>query len=213
MTAVAVVALCISAVGAASAMALPEFTTVPNSFTGTSGTSTLKAGNVVITCTSDATSNGKVTSATEVTGTVIFKGCTGKTGTGEPCAVRSPGAVSGEIKTAELLGKLGYISKTAKTVGLKLAPKTGTNFTEIEAVSPATCVVKTAVTKSIIGAVTPVNTKTTKGALTFTETSEKQTLRKFEGEEVASELQAFGTAARLTGTEEVTFEKEGEVKA
>lgn len=166
-----------------------------------------------MTCTSDATANGKVISATEVTGMVIFKGCTAKTGEGTACAIRSPSAASGEIKTVELLGRLGYLSKSAKTVGLKLASKSATNFTELEAVSPGTCIVKTAVTKSIIGAMTPVNTKTIKGDLTFKEASEKQELRKFEGEESGSELQLFGTSARLTGTEELTFEKEGEVKA
>jgi hypothetical protein len=192
-----------SAVAATAASALPEYSKFPVKFTGTSGTSVLKAGGTTVTCTSD-TAEGTIATATTTTSKVTYTKCTGPFS----AECKSPGAKGGEIKTAELTGTLGYLNKTKKEVGVLLKPKTGTNFVTIECFG-----IKTETTGSIIGQVTPVNTKSTKSKLVFATKEGKQALTKFEGESGTNVLKAFGSEATLETTEEITAAEELEIKA
>ena len=211
--AVFVAALAMGAVTASAAFAATEFVAETGeakgtTFTVTSGASTLKDGNVVLTCTSAKNQSGKkseITSAMTVSTVLVFEGCGGKTGAGETCKIHSPGAANGSIETKLLTGKLGLLG--AEKVGILFKPEEGTDFVTLESEAGKDCVVTTEVERSIIGEVTPVNTFSTEGKVTFTETSEKQTFRKFTGEEETNELKAFGSAARLVGTANVTLSK------
>lgn len=114
----------------------------------------------------------------------------------ERCSVRSPGAAKGEIVTKELEGKLGYINKAAKEVGVLLKPTgASTEFIALETES-GSCfgLVKSVTTEgTVIGQLKPVNKETTEGEIIFTTVAEEQAITKFEGVSGEDALKAFGT--------------------
>lgn len=140
---------------------------LPVGFTSTSGASSLAAGRSKINCTKD-TSEGETTSV-ETIGKVLFAftGC--KLEAFFEC--KSKGAKAEEIMTAKLKGTLGYINKSTKLVGVKLEPESGSEYTEGEIECAG---VKGKVTGSVIGDITPTNTKATTGTLTLTRSGTKQ---------------------------------------
>ncbi len=163
------------ALAAASASAaLPEFEgPFPNTFTSKSGAGKLQTvGGQEVTCTADS-NTGSITGAKTDTANVTFTGCESVT----LKAKCQSGANEGEIKTVELSSTLGYISKAAKTVGIDLKPKAGELFASFECGG-----VKIEVKGSVIGALTPINTKTKSFKLKFKETAGKQEVTKLEGE-------------------------------
>jgi hypothetical protein len=90
---------------------------------------------------------GQVLGTKTVTGKIAFTNCKAN---GEACA--SEGAKEGEIATVELEGKLVYISKASKSVGIDFKPKAGT------VLSKFTCLYRGEVTGSIIVPLTgPLN--------------------------------------------------------
>ncbi|HLH13564.1 MAG TPA: hypothetical protein VKV16_02155 [Solirubrobacteraceae bacterium] len=195
--------LATSAFAAASALALPEYSKTKVKFTSTSGESILKTGGTTVTCKKD-TDTGEITTSTESTSKVTFTECTGPFG----ASCNSPGAKSGVIETASLTSKLGYINKSKKEVGELLKPTSGTNFVTIECFG-----IKSETTGSVIGRITPVNTKSTKSTLSFKESGGKQEVTKFEGESGTNTLKAFGEEATETSTDEITTAEALEIKA
>jgi hypothetical protein len=206
----AVLALGVVGVASASA-ALPEYKTAtfPVSFTGTNSSTlklTLKSAFNTVEC-STSKSKGSVANATEATGvTVTYTGCKEAT---KNCT--TSGKAAGEVETKSLKGVLGYLNKTAKEAGLSLKPESGSVFAEFTCEGGALNKVE----GCTIGQVTPVNTLSLKGSLTFEENANKngQKWTKFEGGAECT-LKAFGAVASwVTGKEELTFAKEVEVKA
>ncbi len=140
---------------------------LPVDFTSTSGAGSLVAGSNKINCTKD-TNEGETTSPKTI-GKVLFAftGC--KLETSSEC--KSKGAKVEEIMTAKLKGALGYINKSTKLVGVKLEPESGSEYTEGEIECAGK---KIKVTGSIIGRITPINTKSATSILTFTRSGTKQ---------------------------------------
>jgi hypothetical protein len=177
--------LAMFAVAAASAAtasaALPEFETTAT-LTGKSkaGEKTIlqTLAGTKVECESGATKSGKATEKTkQITGVVIsFTGCKSS---GFSC--ESSGAGAGNIVTNEITATLGYINKTAKTVGLLFAvAKAGGFFVEFNC---AGGIVKNKVLGQLICPIEPVNTKTTKFTLTCKQEKGDQAVTKFEGGE------------------------------
>jgi hypothetical protein len=223
---VAMFAMSALVVSAASAAA-PEFKPVPTKkkFTDKSGTSKLIApGGIVISCQT-STSKGEITGVKTVGNVAVtYASCTAKTKTAE-CPAKSPEStvagtiITEKIKTAKanpLSGELGTTTVGTK-VGEALKPATGEIFTEIE----GTCIVKTAVTGSVIGEVTPINSKKITGELVFRAEppgSTKQQIQSCSGGTViilcnseSDILEAFGGSASLESKDEIRFEEELEV--
>lgn len=221
-----VVGLCLVAVFAVSAVAsasasaaLPEFVpSTKQTFTSTSGVSTLAAGAFTITCEKD-TNAGEITGAKTVGKVVVkFTKCTIKVLFTFEC--KSKGAANGEIVTNALKGTLGYIEGYGSGVGLKLEPETASEYTNGEIECAGSNKVK--VTGAVIGEVTPINTSSTKGELIFKRTGTKQE----SGEEIEIEHVRYehvklmsslnggtaGPAAEET-TDKITFKEAVEVKA
>ena len=104
---------------------------------------------------------------------ISYTGCTAKAAVEEYNC--QSGATTGEIKTFDLLGRLGFINKAKKEVGILFNPETGnaknprTLFAEFECVNKKTGgknnFIK--VKGSIIGAITPVNTLIEPGGTTI----------------------------------------------
>jgi len=110
--------------------------------------------------------------------TVEYKGCTAA---GKKC--NSAGAKAGSIKTNELEGNLGYISKAGHEVGVLITAVSKGNLAEFN------CEGLQIETKGgVIGRATPVNTFTKVGELTFKKSGSVQEVRKFEGEATNHEL-------------------------
>jgi hypothetical protein len=164
-----------------------------------------------VRCRGGSTSTGEVSGPKTASDILItYTGCTGNVlGEEDNCQT---GTVTGEIKTFDLLGRLGFISKAKKEVGILFNPETGKAnnprnlFAEIE------CVSKNGARKnyirikgSIIGAITPVNTLIEPGGttefaeITFKETSGKPEIKNFENEPVNQ----FLTLTVVTTKEEV----------
>ena len=194
-----VAVLAMSAVAAASASAaLPEFSKTKVKVTGKSGAGTLETvTGTKVTCTG-GTSSGEITAEKTVSKTlVIFTGCASS---GFKCS--TSGAASGELKTKELTGTLGYLTKSTKEVGLDLKPASGTEFIEFEC---AGGIVKVKVTGSVICPLTPVNTSTTTFTLTCKQKAGVQEFKKFEGgEEDVLKTSKNGGAAEGSGEETTT---------
>jgi hypothetical protein len=205
--------LALSAVVAASASAAgPEFKpSTEQKFEGTSGTSKLVSAGTTITCSASA-SVGKITGATTVGHVfVTFTGCKAKS-SGE-CAVNSPGASEGEIKTVELSGKIGAVatSEAESGVGQDLKPTSGSTFVITEGSCLPFIGHKTEVTGSIIGEVSPIGSSSTSGKLTYLPNGSKQKIQKLKGESKDT-LSAFGLVeVTEETTESITFEKAVEV--
>jgi hypothetical protein len=212
--------LCLAAVFALSAVVVnsafaekPEFL-FPQGGTKRQFSSIEEAGKLVtrkgeeIKCTG-GTDTGEITGPKQAKDVLIaYTGCTAKAGLEEYNC--QSGATTGEIKSFDLLGRLGFISKANKEVGILFNPETGrannprTLFAEFECVNKKTGgknnFIK--VKGSIIGAIAPVNKLIGPGefvTITFKETEGKPEVKNFEGEPVNQIL----TLSTFTTKEEI----------
>jgi hypothetical protein len=190
--------------------ALPEFLPATGTFLSTSGSGALETANgTQLTCSS-ATGKGSITGPESAGNALItFHGCQSS---GSVCT--SGTEPSGLITTHELSGLLGYINKSSKSVGLDLAPTSGTEFAELNCSGG---MVKVKIRGSLIGEVRPINTKATSGELTFQKSAGKQEFTKLEGGavdllEIAKNGGAFEGMAIAT-SETITFHQPAEVMA
>jgi hypothetical protein len=194
--AVLVAVLALGALAAASASAaLPEFKVpgakYPVSFTGTSTAVHLQEnGGGSYTCTSSSIA-GEITGPKEV-GKVVMK-FAGALGCGGFCQQTGH---EGSWETKELKGRIAYLAKTGKKVGLLLeaatepvatCPRTGgTQIWKIEG--------------SLIGEIGPVLRSTKAYVLAYEKSGATQALRHFEGEELLHNLQTLAPGSKA-GTE------------
>jgi hypothetical protein len=196
--AVLVGAVALAAIASASASAaLPEFqqggktlekTVKITEATGGFGKLESVAG-ITLSCTSKSLT-GETHGANEVTDVVIkLSGCSVHGIQSHACT--STGAKSGEIVTTQLSGKLGYISKASKNVGLLLQPSKGELIAECRYGSGEGKEAEFFKLKgSIIGAITPANEEITKFSVHFEKTAGgKQVVTHFEGEEATHTLE------------------------
>jgi uncharacterized membrane protein YtjA (UPF0391 family) len=118
-----------------------------------------------VECTDDL-DIGEITGERSVRTVVKFTGCKG------PLAshCQTAAAKEGEIITKTLAGKLVYIDEATKEVGIALAPASGTEFVSFECVGLFGIKATLKVRGSVIGALTPTNTKTSTFALAFKQT-------------------------------------------
>jgi hypothetical protein len=180
---VAVSVWLVLAVASASAFTPPEFVgaKLPVTFTGTGGAFTIEeSGGGKYVC-SASTIKGEVVGAKEVANVVLtFSSC------GAFCENHTK-----LWETKPLKGRLAYVSKANRTVGLLLEAGTEPVAECTHFGSPAK------IQGSIIGLVGPVNTtQTGPFTLAFSETNGKQAVQHFEGEELLHKLQiqTFGPA-------------------
>ena len=212
---IAVATMAVSLVSAAAAFAAPEFKPSSNVLLlGTSGTSTLSAGNSSenVVCATD-TSHGEITSAT-LAGNIIvhFLNCKGTNATGATCLAKSESAPTGNlIITKTLHGLLGLVlgegTTAASDVGLLLLPGSGKQFVTIE----GSCLAggATIVTGLVAGLLEPIgkSARTAKLVLTTKGTSEAITdIDLTCGSLVLPKLTAFSTAATESATELLTID-------
>lgn len=199
-----------AAAGTGSASALPQFLPASGTFLSVSGKGTLQTtGGMLLICASDF-DKGSITGPDSVGNVLVaFHGCK-ETQLNSPC--NSGPEPEGLIKTNELKGLLGYINKTSKDVGLSLEPTSGTVFVEF---SCASGLVKAKVTSSVIGKVSPINTKSTTSLLSYKQTSGKQLFTRLEGGPLAFLLiLKIGEANEVAGEEThdiITFHQPTEV--
>jgi hypothetical protein len=235
---VAVFAISVAASATASA-ALPELlksgggelvnkTITTKSKTGESPKLEAKSGNTVI-CTSD-TSTGKAEGTKKVKEVVVtFKGCEATIlGSKEKC--NSTGKAAGEIETEQLSGEIGYISASAKTVGLALWPSSRTaaekeaprKFEKSFVAFKCGIFANNSVKGAVVGQLTVTN-GTTKGELAYNKKGAEtgvQELQKLEGVEGGEKMVlmsslnggAFEESNEQTH-QEVTFGENAELKA
>jgi hypothetical protein len=207
---VLVAVLAVIAVGAfasaSASAALPEFIgNLPTTFTGSGGEISIEeeTGSKYICKSSSIT--GTISGPKEVSKvTVKFPGCTSF------CATTATKA----LETKELKGRIAYISKTQKTVGLLLEPVT-------EPV--AECVFHSGVTAkiqgSIIGQLGGLNTKRKSPfELNFTAAGSngRQSVQHFEGEALLHNLQIlrppFPSPFAIGLGSQISFSTEHEVE-
>lgn len=211
----------VAAIPASAALATtqPEFAAESGSPIGTaitmkSGKVTMIRGNVVITCNSSETAGttNAITGTAALNVMILFKECTWKSGSGTSCRIHTPGQASGSVETSLLAGELGPLA--SGKAGILLSPPKATAFVvyEGEGCGPG----NTQVIKDVIGEVAPVNVFSESGTLSFTETNEKQTFRRFTPEltieEPLHELQSGGASVRLVMSGNLAFSKRIEVR-
>lgn len=143
-------------------------------FKGKGGAATLHTPAVggEVTCKSFKDEGHVATPTTENKVISEFKTCTSL---GKKCT--SPAAKAGTIKTKNLAGELGYISKAGKTVGVELQAETGSILAEFNCEG-----LEIVTTGSVIGTLEPVNVFTKTEVNQFTVNGEGfQSIKKFEG--------------------------------
>jgi hypothetical protein len=160
-----------------------------------------------ITCTTSA-SHGEYTGAKTETATFTFSGCESKV-LHAPC--QSSSASAGEIRTASLVGELGFIKDSEPllpAVGLDYRPESGTSVMKFECGG-----VEEAVTGSVIASATPLEKTTTAYALKFKAAKGLQVPEQFE--ELATDTLALGSGEQigLTSTTKGLSEEAIEIKA
>jgi hypothetical protein len=200
-----------SAVMAASASALPEFSgPFSKTFTSKSKASLLETvAKVKLTCKTD-TNVGEVTGPETGFMTITFSGCKVKK---VPC--NTPGTPPGKIVTSLLAFTVHYINKANKEVGMDLVPAPGAAFAEFACGSA----IRGIVIGSVIGRVTPINTpvKPTKFfTLSFTQASGKQGITNLEGGPIDTLETSFGgpfEESGLASTDRIKFGGVVELKA
>ncbi len=206
----ALAGICMAA-GPAQA-ALPEFNPAgPIPFSSTSGKTTLETvSKVKLTCKAD-TNKGEIVTPSSVTIIITFTGCESK---GIPC--NSAKGAAGEITTALLIGKLGYIvNPEIKEVGLDLSSPTGAPIAEFL----CGAAVRGFVQGSVIGQITPVNKPIAppgKFMLRFRQKKGKQAITHLFAEPIDVPLVSFGgplEEAGLNSSDKVAFPAAEEVKA
>ncbi len=190
-----VAVLAVGAVASAAASAaLPEFQQGGKGlakavkFTATGGETAfvgLYSGTTgVLTC-ENSTMSGETHGVSEVTGVVVkFTGCIASHG-----ACTSPGAKSGEMVTAQLSGRIGYLPKK-ENVGLLLEQAKGEKIAECTDSLLGTFHFK----GSVIGGFSPINKETKEFDLAFKASpsgSTDQEWTHFEGEEVLHSLESY----------------------
>lgn len=180
-------------------------------FTGTSGLSRLIAGGNVVRCTAD-TEEGSLSGKDGLSKVLVkFKSC--RLESLETVTCKTPGAAEGEVVTASLSGRLGYVEVLGKKVGALLKPETGEEFTKGEISCGVLAKIK--IRGSIIGEVTPINTFTSKVKLIFKVVEGQQEWREIQIEEMPQtaklESSTNGGVFQLTqeeSTEEANFIEE-----
>lgn len=205
--------LALAALGATMASsasaALPEFSPgkAGEKFTSKSGAGTLEeGGQPAITCTAD-TDSGEFIGSTkkEVLVTIDFTGCSvfGIVG------AHSLGDKEGTI-LVHVTGKLCYLNKSKKEVGMGLAVQSG--GLHIEVAGKLLLVTGTA-----IGQVKPVNTKSKTGEVVLKQSGGKQEFTKCEGGATENLTTAENEGTAKESGEQTTdsegFEKEQELIA
>jgi len=218
--ALALVVVAASFALASTALAAPLFSPgTTNKFTGTSGTSVLLASAEQITCLKD-NSTGEINGPLTVGSVIVhFLECSGTSGNGAigPCPVQSPGAPTiNLIITTTLIGRLGLIlpkPASGSDVGLLLLPASGKAFVTVTG-NTETCIPTTKVSGLVAGLLTPVNSLTLSGTLSFQGGGKVQSIKDIDlsgASLVLPELVAFGGLATETTTEAIAFEKDVEV--
>jgi hypothetical protein len=189
---IAVVAISLVGVAAASASA-PEFKpSTPGAFTGESGTGALlAAGGAANVHCGNGTNTGEVEGAKTVGSVVVtFSRCFATSGTKE-CTAKSVGqpAASTSIVLRTLKGELGSVKTTeaASGVGLLLSPASGTTFIELEA-GACIAINPSPVNGRVAGEVRPVNAPSLHGYLSFISTAA--------GEQKITEINVLGTVQK-----------------
>ncbi len=191
-----VAVLAVGAVASAAASAaLPEFQQGGKplakavKFTATGGGTTfvgLYSGSAGVWGCQKSTMSGETHGVSEVTGVVVtFTGCGTTSG-----ACTGHGAKSGEMVTAQLSGKLGYLSKASKRVGLLLEQAKGEKIAECTISSFGTFHIK----GSVIGEFSPIDTETKEFELALKASPPgglKQEWTHFEGEEALHSLESY----------------------
>jgi hypothetical protein len=159
----------------------------------------LEGGTEVITCAKGKSVGAKLKNAKE-TNEFTLKDTSCETPT---CEVNSPKLQPGEVETKKIKGKLGYLEKSTKKVGLLFKPVSGEEYTTLE----GSCLSEpTTVKGSMIGETTPVNKEETEGKLVFEKgVGSEQKWTKFEGESEKHTLKAFGSTVWIKSTETVKF--------
>jgi hypothetical protein len=120
---------------------------------------------------SSATIKGSIIDPNEVALTIAFEGMGERSG----CGFKT---------TTTLIGRLGYLNKTSKEVGLLLEPM-GSRVAKCE----SSIIGAGELTGSVLGKITPVNTLSKTLTLAFKQTKGVQEFEKFEGESVLHHLQ------------------------
>ena len=212
---VSVVIMAVSLASAAAAFALPLFNPSSNVvLLGTSGTSTLSAGNTTenVSCATDV-STGEITSAT-LAGNILvhFLNCKGGNAAGETCLVKSEGAPTGNlIITKTLHGVLGLVlgegTTAASDVGLLLLPGSGKQFVTLQ----GSCLAggATIVTGLVAGLIEPVGALVHTAKLVLSVKGAKQAITDIDltnGPLVTPKLTAFSTEATESATELLLFD-------
>jgi hypothetical protein len=199
-------------IASAASAALPEQSPTTGKFTGVSGKSFFetKSGEKV-NCKED-TIKGESTGAKTSSSTIAFKGCEAF---GFKC--NTTGALAGEI-VLKVTGQLVYISETKKEVGL-------INTLTAELTIKCSAFQTLKVRGATLCPLTPVNTKTKTYSVVCTEEkgvqqpteyfNEKKEKVKAPITETKGEgIKNFGyEQSGLSGTDTLTFEVEGEIKA
>jgi hypothetical protein len=211
--ALAIVVVGTGIVTASAWAALPEFSKTGVTFVSKSGTSKLEAGEVAITCKESKAEKGEITSVKVVSKLVVtFTGCEAET-EGKKC---KPNGETGTIKTNELQGELGYLNKSAKTVGLELKPIAAAENVFVNLSSKCLPLEHNSVENGIIGQITPVNTASKTGKLEFKIIERTQAIKEIElgTKKVKSVLTVFEIIeAPLETVQTIEFGSEIEVKA
>jgi hypothetical protein len=174
-------------------------------FSGTSGVSRLIAGANVIRCISD-TDSGTLSGKDSLSKVVVnFKSC--KLEGLEAVTCKTTGAAEGEVATASLAGRLGYVEVLGKKVGALLKPEAGEEFTKGEIVCGLLGKIK--VRGSVIGEVTPINTFTTKEKMIFKVVGGKQEWTEIQIEELpqTAKLESSTNGGAFEAAQEETVEE------
>jgi hypothetical protein len=203
---VAVLCACGAIVAGTASAALPEWRqggvalAKEVAFTAESTNGKLEGGTEVVTCKKGKSVGAKLKNAKETNEFTVKD-----TGCGTPtCEVNSPVLKAGEVETKKVTGKLGYLEKATKKVGLLIKPVLGEEYVTLE----GTCIPggKTVVKGSAIGEATPVNKEETEAKLVFEKgVGSEQKWTKFEGEGETHTLKAFGVTVWIKASETVKF--------
>ncbi len=177
--------------------ALPEFSPTTGAVQFSSGKSILETlgGGTKVEC-SGGSASGQITSEKEITHIGLkFAGCKAA---GFSCnsSLGSPG----EIQVKNVTGKLGYINKAGKEVGLLFKPAEGKEFTEFNCIGG---IIKVKILGLVICPITPVNTVVKVYTLKCEQKEGDQKPTKFEGGETEVLKMSFNGAEEQDSAEEL----------
>ena len=135
------------------------------------------AKGVSVKCKGATTGGGQYSGPDSLAGiSIVFTGCaTGSLKSAPQCT--SPGAATGELRTAVLSGELGFSNKALDNAALELAPATeGQTFLSFECGSTPM-----QVSGAVLGALSPVNKASTSLTNSFQSSKGQQHIEAFEG--------------------------------